>query len=229
MKSLGWEKWLGLTTAAALVATMYGALLWAPMERTMGDVQRIFYVHVPSFWSAFTAYFVVSAASAAYLATRNAKWDRVALASAEVGTVLCTAGLITGPIWAKPVWGVWWVWDPRLTLSFLVWLIYVAYLLLRDFIEEPARRATFAAVYGVLAVGAVIFDYLAIRLWRTQHPQPVVMGGEGSGLDPQMYQVLGFSGITFLVLFILLAVLRVRLERAREEVRLLQRQMMLES
>lgn len=229
MKSLRWERWLALLTAVGLFATMYGAFIYAPTEKTMGDIQRIFYIHMPSWIAGFTAYFVVSAASIAYLATKNLKWDRMALACAEIGTLLCTGGLITGPLWAKPVWGVWWVWDPRLTLSFLVWLIYLAYLLLRDFVEDPAKRAAFSAVYGIFAIGAVIFDYLAIRLWRTQHPQPVVLGGEDSGLDPAMAQVLLLACITFLLLFVLLAVLRVRLEKSRGEVRELRRQLLLES
>lgn len=229
MNSPQWKRLLGLAgLAALLVATMYGAFLYAPTEATMGNIQRIFYIHMPSWIAGFTAYFVVSAASIAYLATKNLKWDRVALSCAEVGTVLCTGGLITGPLWAKPVWGVWWVWDARLTLSFLVWLIYIAYLLLRDFVDDSARRASFSAVYGIFAIGAVIFDYLAIRLWRTQHPQPVVFGGPNSGLDPAMARVLLVACITFLVLFVVLAVLRVRLEKSREEVQQLRRELMLE-
>src|SRR5581483_1624838 len=166
------DKILFTLAAAGVIATMYGALLWAPTEATMGDMQRIFYIHMPCWIVSFTAYLVVSVSGAAYLITRNMKWDRLALSCAEIGTLFCMAGLVTGSIWGKPVWGIWWTWDARLTLSFLVWLIYLAYLLLRDFVEDPARRAAFAGVYGIFAFVAVIFDYLAIRLWRTQHPQP---------------------------------------------------------
>ncbi|MSO21016.1 MAG: cytochrome C assembly protein [Acidobacteria bacterium] len=214
-------------TAAGMVATMYGAFLWAPTEVTMGDTQRIFYIHMACWAVAFPAYFVVSFTGIAYLITSNMKWDRIGLACAEIGTLFCTGGLITGPLWAKPAWGVWWTWDMRLTLSLIVWLIYLSYLLLRDFIEEPVKRAKFAAIYGIFAIPAVIFDYMAIRLWRTQHPQPVIMGGPGSGLDPTMRMVLLISTVTFVLWFILLATLRVRLEKQREEVRQLRRELMM--
>ena len=227
MPSLRSEKWLALAAAVMLVATMYAALLYAPTERTMGDIQRIFYVHMPCWIVGFTAYLVSSGAGTAYLVNKNMKWDRLAVSCAEVGTLFITAGLVTGPIWAKPVWGVWWVWDPRLTLALLNWLVYVSYLLLRDFIEEPVRRATVSGVYGIFAFGTVIFNYLAIRLWRTQHPQPVVGGGPGSGLDPQMYHALLLSMLAFAIVFVLLAILRVRLEESRAAVQQLRRQVML--
>jgi heme exporter protein C len=223
------EKWLALATGAALVATMYGAFLYAPTESTMGDIQRIFYVHVPSAWTAFAAFFVVFVCSVAYLRTKNLQWDRVALACAEIGTIFCTAVLITGPIWAKPVWGIWWTWDARLTSTLILWLMYLSYLLLRDFLEEPQRRATLAAVFGIFAFVDVPIVYFSIRLWRTQHPQPVLMGGEDSGLDPMMFQVLMLSWVAFSILFVFLAVLRVRLEKSRDEVQQLRRQLMLQS
>jgi heme exporter protein C len=215
--------------AAGMVATMYGAFLWAPTEVTMGDVQRIFYIHMACWAVAFPAYGVVSISGVAHLITRNMKWDRIGLACAEIGTVFCAGGLITGPLWAKPAWGIWWTWDMRLTLSLIVFLIYLSYLLLRDFIEDPQKRARFSALYGIFAIPAVIFDYLAIRLWRTQHPQPVIMGGEGSGLDPIMRWVLLISTLTFVLWFILIAVARVRLEKQRELVAQLRRELMMES
>ena len=229
MNSLRLEKSLALAAAAALVATMYGAFLYAPTESTMGDIQRIFYVHVPSAWTAFAAFFVVFVCSVAYLRTKNLKWDRVAVACAEIGTIFCTGVLITGPIWAKPVWGIWWTWDARLTSTLILWLMYLSYLLLRDFLEEPQRRATLAAVFGIFAFVDVPIVYFSIRLWRTQHPQPVLMGGEESGLDPTMFQVLMFSWVAFSILFVFLAILRVRLEKSRDEVQRLRRELMLQS
>jgi heme exporter protein C len=216
-------------SAAGMVATMYGAFIWAPTELTMGDTQRIFYIHMACWAVAFPAYGVVSLAGIAQLITKNVKWDRIGLACAEIGTVFCLGGLVTGSIWGKIQWGIWWTWDMRLTLSLMVFLIYVSYLLLRDFIDEPARRATFAAVYGIFAIPAVIFDYLAIRFYRTQHPQPVIMGGEGSGLDPTMRWVLLITTITFTLWFIMIAIARVRLEKQREEVQHLRRQLMMEN
>ena len=163
-------------------------------------------------------------ASVAYLATKNLKWDRIALACAEIGTIFCMAGLITGPIWAKPVWGIWWTWDARLTSTLLLWLIYLSYMLLRGFLEEPARRASLSAVFGIFGFAAVPFVFMTIRLWRTQHPQPVLMGGEDSGLDPVMFQALMVAWVAFLILFVFLATLRVRLEKSRDEVRQLRRE-----
>ncbi len=222
-------KILAIATAVGLVGMMYGAFVYAPTERTMGDIQRIFYIHVPSAWTAFLAFFVVFIASVAYLITKNRKWDRIAVSTAEIGTLFCTVILTTGPIWAKPVWGIWWTWDARLTSSLILWLLYLSYLLLRDFLDDPDRRATLSAVFGIFAFVDVPIVYFSIRLWRTQHPQPVLMGGEDSGLDPVMFQVLMFSWLTLTVLFILLAVLRVRLERYRDEVQQLRRRVMMES
>jgi heme exporter protein C len=219
---------LGLAAAAGLVATMYGALVWAPTEKTMGDIQRIFYIHVPSFLTSFVAFLCVFVASVAYLLTKNMQWDRIGLACAELGTIFCTAGLITGPIWAKPVWGIWWTWDARLTTTLILWLLYVSYLLLRDFLEEPARRATLAAVFGIFAFVDVPIVYFSIRIFRTQHPQPVFMGGQDSGLDPNMQKVFYLSWITLLVLFGFLVSLRVKLEKEREQVRELRRQFLLQ-
>lgn len=227
MGSRVWERGLAVLAAAGIVATMYGAFLWAPTEATMGDIQRIFYIHVPSAWTAMLAFLVVFIGSIGYLITKNLKWDRLALSCAEIGIIFCTAVLITGPIWARPVWGIWWTWDARLTSTLVLWLMYVSYLLLRDFLEEPARRATLSAVFGIFAFVDVPIVYFSIRLWRTQHPQPVLMGGEDSGLDPQMFLVLMLSWAAFLVLFALLVMLRVRLERSREEVQQLRRQLML--
>jgi heme exporter protein C len=227
VQSRVWERGLAGLAAAGIVATMYGALLWAPMEATMGDIQRIFYIHVPSAWTSMVAFLVVFVGSVGYLITKNLKWDRLALACAEIGTIFCTAVLITGPIWAKPVWGIWWTWDARLTSTLVLWLMYVSYLLLRDFLEEPARRATLSSVFGIFATVDVPIVYFSIRLWRTQHPQPVLAGGEDSGLDPQMFQVLMLSWVAFSILFALLVMLRVRLEKSREEIQQLRREVMM--
>ena len=225
---MGAKVWgLAGLAVAGIIATMYGAFLWAPTELTMGDIQRIFYIHVPSAWTSMVAFLIVFIGSVAFLITKNLKWDRLALACAEIGTIFCTVVLITGPIWAKPVWGIWWTWDARLTTTLILWLLYVSYLLLRDFLEEPARRATLSAVFGIFAFVDVPIVYFSIRLWRTQHPQPVLMGGEDSGLDPQMFQVLMLSWVAFSVLFALLVMLRMRLEKSREEIQQLRRELML--
>jgi heme exporter protein C len=203
---------------AAMMASLYMVFLYAPTEATMGDVQRIFYFHVPSAWVAFFAFFLVFLFSLVYLFRRRKKWDALAAAAAEVGVMFCTLVLITGPIWAKPAWGVWWTWDARLTLTLVLWLIYVAYIMLRHYMVDPERRATFAAVLGVLGFIDVPLVYFSIRWWRTQHPQPVMAGGVDSGLDPQMRATLFVCLTAFTLLFIVLLRTRVRLLGLRDEV-----------
>src|SRR3954465_1087228 len=140
---------LAIVTAGLLSFALYEALVVAPTERTMGDVQRIFYYHVPSAWTAFLLFMINFVASVVYLVRRNVKADILALVSAEVGVVFCTVVLVTGPIWARPVWGIWWTWDLRLTLTLLLWLIYVSYLVLRRF-STSGQTPQVAAVLAVL-------------------------------------------------------------------------------
>jgi heme exporter protein C len=210
---------LWAVTSLAIAAALYAVFLYAPTERTMGDVQRIFYFHVASAWVAFLAFFVVFLASVLYLATRNLQHDLIAASSAEIGVLFTTLVLITGPLWAKPVWNTYWTWDPRLTTTLVLWLIYIAYLMLRAFAGEEEKTARFAAVFGIIGFLDVPIVYFSIRLWRTLHPKPVIGGSEGSGLHPTMLITLLVSLIAFALLYATLLRLRVRLERARREVR----------
>src|SRR5208337_3667902 len=170
-------------TAVLLSYGLYQALVVAPTEQTMGDVQRIFYYHVPSAWAAFCLFFVNLVASIWYMVRRSPKADALALAAAEVGVVFCTIVLVTGPLWARPVWGIWWTWDLRLTLTLVLWLIYVAYLILRKF-STSGQTPVIAAVLAIFGALDVPLVYFSIWFFRTQHPQPV-MGGGGS-IDPRM-------------------------------------------
>jgi heme exporter protein C len=206
-----------LAVAALIFFAGYAALFIAPDEKTMHAIQRIFYFHVPSAISAFIAFFVVFIANAAYLVTRQPKWDWLGVAGAEVGVACCTVVLITGPIWARPVWGIWWTWDARLTSTFILWLLYITYLLLRGLLEDPQRRATLSAIFGIFAFLDVPLVYLSNRLWRTQHPQPVILGGENSGLAPGMGKVLLLCWIAVVCVMIILLLDRYRLERLRHE------------
>src|SRR5262249_18058931 len=179
-----------LITLALLSFGLYQAFEVAPTEQTMGDIQRIFYYHVPSAWTAFLCFFANFGASIYYLAKRCQHSDAVAVASAEVGVVFCSVVLVTGPLWAKPVWGIWWTWDARLTTTFILWLIYVSYLLLRKFStdrEQTPKLAAALAIFGFIDVPIV---YMSIRWWRTQHPQPVIGGAPGSGIHPVMLHAL---------------------------------------
>lgn len=202
-----------LVTLALLSYGLYMALVAAPTESTMGDVQRIFYYHVPSAWVAFLCFAVNAVASITYLLKRSATADAIALSTAEVGVVFCTIVLITGPIWARPVWGIWWTWDARLTSTLVLWLIYVAYLMLRRF-SVSGRAPVLAAALAVFGFFDVPFVYLSIRIFRTQHPQPVIGGGEGSGLDPTMANALLWNLAAFTVYGALVVWMRYRLEVA---------------
>src|SRR5260370_4634523 len=144
-----------------LAAASYGALIKAPEEATMGLVQRIFYFHVSSAWTGFIAFILVFIGSIAYLRTRALKWDWLSVASAEVGVAFFTVVLVTGPIWAKPVWGIWWTWDARLTSSFLLWVLFVSYLILRTLVDEPERRALVAAVFVIFAAVGIPLVYFS--------------------------------------------------------------------
>jgi heme exporter protein C len=185
-----------------MLVALYMIGFYAPIEREQGIVQKIFYFHVPSAWVSFMAFLVVFVFSIRYLFSRDKRWDNRAAAAAEVGVLFCTLVLITGPIWAKPVWGVWWTWDARLTLTLVLWLIYVAYLLLRHYVTGDEKRATLSAILGIVGFIDVPLVYFAIRWWRTQHPQPVFGGGEGSGLDPRMAATLWVSVAAFTLIFV---------------------------
>jgi heme exporter protein C len=214
------ERWLSSFGVLALMLFAgYAALFIAPEELKMREIQRIFYFHVPSAWVAFLAFFIVFVANVSYLLTRRPKWDWLGVAGAEVGLAFCTVVLITGPIWARPVWGVWWAWDPRLTSTLVLWLLYVSYLLLRGLLPDPERQARFCAVFGIFAFLDVPLVYFSIRIWdRLQHPKPVIGGGEESFLNRDMAWVLVYCCVALLALMVVLLRQRYRLEALRHQV-----------
>ena len=208
---------LGLTIVWLLIS-LWMIFFHAPEEASMGEVQRIFYIHVPAAWTAFLGYFLLFLGSVAYLVNRSQTADDIAHAAGEVGFVFCSIVLVTGPLWAKPVWGIWWTWDARLTTTFLLWLLYISYLMLRSYVFNPGRSAILAAVVGIIGFVDVPVNYMAIRWWRTQHPQPVIGGGDGSGLDPAMRLTLYVSAGAFLCLFSYLVRERLEIGRLQREV-----------
>ncbi|MBO8141694.1 MAG: cytochrome c biogenesis protein CcsA [Firmicutes bacterium] len=175
-------------SAPAVVAALYLALIWAPDERTLGTVQRIFYIHVGSAWNAYLAFFAVFAASVAYLTRRRALLDAVAASAAEIGILFTTLTLATGIFWARAVWNVWWTWDPRLTTTLIMWFMYVAYLLVRAAADGEERRGRLSAVFGIAAFATVPLVHFSATWWRGMHPNIIEIQGPTPriAMDPEM-------------------------------------------
>lgn len=202
-------------TVLAMLVALYLVLVWVPNERTMGIVSRIFYFHVASAWNAFLAFFVVLVASIAYLWRRRLPWDVLAGASAEVGVLFTTMALVSGTLWMRPVWNVWWTWDPRLTTTTVLWFLYAGYLVLRGAVEGEDRRARLSAVFGIVAFVDVPIVFLSIRWWRTIHPQVLAPGD--IRLAPEMLVTLLVSVGAFTLLYALLCAMSYRVGKARLE------------
>lgn len=208
--------------AALMLVDVYLIFMVAPTDAVLGNIQRVFYFHVPMAIMSFLAFFVVFIASILYLVKRNQKWDRLAHAAAEVGVVFVTLALLTGIIWARPVWGVWWTWEPRLTTTLILWLIYVAYLMIRAYAPNRTQGALYAAVVGIVGFVDVPIVYYSVQWWRSIHPSAVVGPlAESGALEPVMQGILLFSFLAFLVLFLYLVVERMALRGLEDQVRLL--------
>jgi len=209
---------LAAVAALALLGfSTYEALYVAPTEALQGEVQRIFYYHVPCAWVAGLCFFFNFCASAWFLFRRNQAVDAFALASAEVGVVFCTIVLITGPLWARPVWGIWWTWDARLTTTFVLWLIYASYLILRKF-ATGGQGAVLGAALSIFGFADVPIVYFSIRIFRTQHPQPVIAGGENSGLEIHMLYAFLWNLLAFTILGLVIVWARYLVQRVDQAV-----------
>lgn len=205
MKSHNWDIPLLAATWIVIELALVWALGVAPPDKLQGDVQRIFYFHLGCIWPGFLAFFYVLYASIRYLASRDPRWDRKAVASGEVGLVFSTLVLITGPIWAKPTWGVWWAWDARLTSMLVLWFTFLLYVNLRNYIDDEQKRPRISAVLGIIGACMVPFVYMSTRLFETQHPKPVIMGDEDSGImDPNMSIALMLALAGFTLVYLLL-------------------------
>lgn len=218
------EKFGGMLSGAGpitMLAAMSLIFLYAPLEKSEGVVQRIMYFHIPSAWVAFLAFFVVFISSILFLWKNDRKWDIVAHSSAEIGIVFCSLVLVTGPIWAKPIWGAWWVWDARLTSTLILWLIYMGYLMLRAHAEAGSQRARYAAVLGIIGFLDIPIIHFSVLWWRTFHPQPKMLAmkeGIASGMAPSMAVTLLVSLSAFTLLYILLMKQRIKLEKMHDDV-----------
>jgi heme exporter protein C len=211
---------ISLAALLGLAGVYVLALRFTPVELRQGPAQKIFYLHVPAAWSALIAFSLVGVTSALYLWLHDPRLDRFAASSAEVGVVFSAVMLTTGPIWAKPIWGTWWTWDARLTLTLFLFFLFIGYLALRASVHDPEERARFSAVVGILGMLLVPFIHLSVYLFRTLHPQPVVLKPSAPSLPPEMLRTLLVSTAVFTLLYVGLVTLRYALalaEEARDE------------
>jgi heme exporter protein C len=207
--------WLPTVAGVAVLATVMRAAFFTPLEAKQGAAQKIFYLHVPAAWVAFLAFFVVAVASGVYLWLRDVRLDRFAESSAEVGVVFTTVVLITGPLWARPIWGTFWAWwDVRLVSTLFLWFIYVSYLVLRGAIDSPPLRARYSAVLGILGAFLIPFIHLSVYLFSTMHPMPIVGKPSKPSLPNEMLLTLMLSLASFTLLYF--AFLRSRYAYATE-------------
>ncbi len=207
-------------TVVAFLAAMIAIFIYVPTEQTEGAVQRIMYFHIPAAWLAFFSFFIVFLSSILFLWKKEREWDIYALASAEIGVIFCSLVLITGPIWARPIWGVWWMWDARLTSTLILWLIYVSYLMLRAQADAGSMRARLAAVLGIVGFLDIPFIHFSVLWWNSVHPQPKMISEEGlgKGMDPSMVATLMISLGAFTLLYLVFMGQRIQVEKMRDEV-----------
>jgi heme exporter protein C len=213
---------LDVLSVIALGVATYFALVFAPTELVMGQVQRVFYFHVGTAWVGMLGFVLAAIAGIAYLVTKDMRWDRFEVAAVEISTMFFFITIVLGSIWARPAWNTWWTWDPRLTTAAVTELIYIAYFMLRAGIEDPEKRARFGAVYTLLGGISVPITFMAIRLFRTIHP--VVIGNEsaaaqgGFSMSPDMVTAMLVSFAAFTIIFIDLMWHRVRMGGLQEKV-----------
>lgn len=215
---------LGVLGVMMALLLHWMVFFWVPTEATMGVVQRIFYIHVPAAWVAFLAFGMVALCGAVYLWLEDERLDAAALSAAEGGIVFTTIVLLTGPLWGKVAWGTWWTWEPRLTLTLLLWFIYLGYFLVRSSTENPQRGKRFAAVVGIVGALNIPLIHLSVVWFRSLHPEPVVMKPDGPSLDPAMLQALlvglgSFTLIFFSIFLFRYGLARLRYRRALERSR----------
>ena len=211
-------KILAILSAITVLPALYMIFLFAPTEATQGHAQRIFYIHVPlAIVGAYGSAILLFVGCLGFLITRDLKWDRFAAVSGEMGIVFTAAQLLTAMMWAKPIWGAWYVFDPRGTLQIVLLLIFIAYFMLRSYLPDREKRAKLCGVFGLLGMVDVPINYLSIYIFRTQHPQPVISPG-GGGLDPDMTKTFLVSSIAMLFFYAYVFVRRLTIAKIEEEV-----------
>ena len=217
MRLLKTGRWITAVGLVLLAAVYVRALAFTPIERFQGPAQKIYYVHVPSAVVAMMAMGLVGLAGVLFLFLKDQRFDRFGEASAEVGTAFSIVMLTTGPIWAKPIWGTWWTWDARLTLTLFLFLLFLGYLLLRGAVTDPGLRARYSAVLGICGLVLLPFIHLSVYLFRTLHPQPIVLKPSAPSLPGEMLVTLLLSFLVFVVLYVGFVTQRYALSLLREE------------
>ena len=193
-------------SSVLMVVSLYMSLIWAPTEITLGDSQRIFYIHIPLAWLGMLSVIILAVFSIAYLITRNIKWDNLAYSTAELGFILITLVLVTGMIWSKAEWTVWWTWDPKLTTTVILWFIYLAYIMLRKYGPSDLRGASYGAVLGIIGAIDVPMIYMAANWWSSAHPELNIgpLSNESSSVNSEMMMTLLVSLIAYTMLYIII-------------------------
>lgn len=217
----GWTNWLwvlGVASFVLMAASVAMIFLYAPPDATQGEVQRVFYLHLPAAWLAYASFFIIFVSSILYLLRGTARWDRLARSAAELGFIFTTLVLLTGSIWGRPIWGTWWTWDARLTTTLILWFIYLGYFLLRAYVSDPERGARYAAVLGIVGFVDIPIIHMSVRWWRTLHPQPIVVRSEGPNMPPEMLATMLVTLVAFCLLYIFLLIIKYRIETTRDEV-----------
>lgn len=208
---------LPIAAIPAVLVAVGLIFLYAPTEQVQGDIQRIFYIHVPSAWLSYIGFLIAAGASVALLRGRSSweRWDRIAVANVEVGVLFLSIVLTTGPIWAGPVWGQAWAWDARMTSTLVLWLVYAGYLLYRTLTPPGEHRARICAVIALIGAVDIPVVHFAVSWWRSAHPDPTVLRAGGPELPGSMFLTLGVSFLALLIVFSALLAIRIRVERAR--------------
>ena len=212
----GGERVLGVLAVAALALSAVMSLIVAPPDAVQGEVQRLMYVHVPAAWLAYLSFAVVFVASIGYLRTKRSRWDRLAAASAEIGVVFTALAIALGALWGKPVWGTFWTWDPRLTTTAVLLLIYVGYLAVRRAVDNPTRRGRWAAVIGIVGFVDVPIVHLSVVWWRSLHQDATVLRLGGPEIEGSMLTALLVAVLAFTLVYTYLVALRLRVGRLEE-------------
>lgn len=218
-RSLGgqWLTIAGFLSYGLVGVSIILIFLYAPADAVQGDVQRVFYLHLPAAWLAYLSFFIIFGSSILYLLRGTPRWDRLARSAAELGFIFTTVVLLTGSIWGRPIWGTWWTWDARLTTTLILWFIYLGYFLLRAYVTDPERGARYAAVLGIIGFVDIPIIHMSVRWWRTLHPQPVVVRAEGPDMPPEMVVTMLVTLVAFCVVYLFLLTVKYRVETTRDE------------